>query len=181
MIQCYCLVQVLLDPSYQPLLKFYIANIAHDAYLGQSWLKSIDDITIDWISGNVHLKSDISIQGVWKKEKQLNLTSACQLKKAMKNNQVFLGVIHAQEPSDKLPPFNLKVQDLLNEYINVFPNELPKDLPPEQMVDHHINLLPDSIPVSKPTYQMLLTEMDELHHQLDDLLSQGFIHPSSLP
>jgi len=27
---------------------------------------------------------------------------------------------------------------------------------------------------------MLLAKMDELHHQLNDLLSRGFIHPSSL-
>jgi len=131
LIQWYCLVQVPLDPRYQPLLKFYIANITHDAYLGQPWLKSINDIAIDWISGNVCLKSDISIQGIWKKEKQLNQISACQFKKAMKNDQAFLGIIHAQEPLNKPLLLDLKVQDLLNKYADVFPNELPKDLPPE--------------------------------------------------
>ena len=49
------------------------------------------------------------------------------------------------------------------------------------MVDHCINLLPDSVPMSKLTYQMSLIEMDELHHQLDDLLSQGIIHSSLSP
>ncbi len=38
LIQCYCLVQVPLDPRYHPLLKFYITDITHDAYLGQPWL-----------------------------------------------------------------------------------------------------------------------------------------------
>jgi len=63
------------------------------------------------------------------------------------------------------------VQNLLTEYANVFPDELPKDLPPEQTVDHHIDLLPDSAPVSKPMYQMSLAKMDKLCQQLDDLLS----------
>ena len=49
------------------------------------------------------------------------------------------------------------------------------------MVDHHINLLPNSAPVSKPTYKMSLAKMDELCQQLNDLLSQGFICPSSSP
>jgi hypothetical protein len=81
----------------------------------------------------------------------------------MKNDQAFLGIIHLQEPKDKPPPLDLKVQELLNEYTNVFLNELPKNLPPEQAVEHHINLLPDSTPVSKPTYKMSLAKMDDLH------------------
>ena len=181
LIQRYCLVRVPLDPRYQPLLKFYIADIAHDAYLGQPWLKSVDDIAIDWISGNVRLKSDISIQGIWKKEKQLNLISACQFKKAMKSDQAFLGIIHAQKPLNKPPLFDPKVRDILKDYADVFPDELPKELPPERTVDHRIDLLPDSVPVSKPTYRMSLAEMDELRRQLDDLLSRGFIRPSSSP
>jgi hypothetical protein len=60
LIQQYCLVQIPFDPQYQPLLKFYVANITHDAYLGQPWLTS-DGIMIKWTSGNVCIKSDITI------------------------------------------------------------------------------------------------------------------------
>jgi len=49
----------------------------------------------------------------------------------MKSNQVFLGFIHAQEPLNKPLLLDPKVQDLLNEYADVFLDELPKDLPPE--------------------------------------------------
>ena len=70
----------------------------------------------------------------------------------MKSNQALLGVICTQESLDKLLPLDLIVQDILKEYANVFPDELPKDLPPEQMVDHHIDLLPNSVPMSKLTY-----------------------------
>jgi hypothetical protein len=49
LIQWYCLVRILFDPWYQPLLKFYVADITHDAYLGQPWLTS-DGIMIDWTS-----------------------------------------------------------------------------------------------------------------------------------
>ena len=61
LIQCYCLVQVPFNLRYKPLLKFYITDIAHDAYLGQPWLMSANGIAIDWTTGNVCLKSDITI------------------------------------------------------------------------------------------------------------------------
>jgi hypothetical protein len=111
-------------------LKFYVANIAHDGYLGQPWLTS-NGIVISWTFGNVCVKSDITIHSIWKKERELNMISACQFKKAMKNNQAFIGIICPQEPEDKPLPLNPKVQDLLNEYANVFSDELPKNLPPE--------------------------------------------------
>jgi hypothetical protein len=130
-IQHYCLVQVPLDPRYKPLVKFYITDIVYDAYLGQLWLVSANGIVINWTTSNIHLKSNITIQGIWKREKQLNLISAFQFEKAMKNDQVFLGIICSKEPEDKLLPLSLKVQELLNKYADIFPNELLKNLPPE--------------------------------------------------
>ncbi|KAG0065888.1 hypothetical protein BGZ92_005449 [Podila epicladia] len=62
-IQRYCLVHVPSDPQYCPLLKFYVTNIAHNAYLGQPWLTS-DSIAIDWSSGDIHVKPDITIHGI---------------------------------------------------------------------------------------------------------------------
>lgn len=183
-IQRYCLVRVPFDPRYQPLLKFYVANIAHDAYLGQPWLTSDHGISINWPSGVVHVKPDITMQGVRREEKQLSLMSACQFKKAVKNDPAFLCVVRPQEPEKpKNTPSTSDpaLETLLKEYSDVFPDELPKELPPERSVDHRIDLLPDSVPVAKPTYKMSLAEMDELRRQLDDLLSRGFIRPSSSP
>ncbi|KFH65527.1 hypothetical protein MVEG_09004 [Podila verticillata NRRL 6337] len=86
-IQRYCVVRVSFDPQYQPLLRFYVADIAHDAYLGQPWLAS-RNISIDWSSGDVHLTSNLVIQGIRKKTNQLSLmTMTCQSKKESKNNK----------------------------------------------------------------------------------------------
>ncbi|KAF9944240.1 hypothetical protein BGZ72_002620, partial [Mortierella alpina] len=170
-IQRYCLARVPFSPRYQPLLMFYIADIAHDAYLGQPWLTSPDGVLVNWSSGTVHIQPDITLPGIRLQEKQLNLMSACQFKKAAKKDQAFLCIIRPQE--DENPPdHDLIIQPLLDEYCDVFPAELPKDLPPERAVDHRIDLLPDSVPVSKPTYKMSLSEMDELRRQLDDLLAR---------
>ncbi|KAF9339556.1 hypothetical protein BGX26_009273, partial [Mortierella sp. AD094] len=61
-IQRYCLVRVPFCPRYQPLLMFYIASITHDAYLGQPWLTSSEGISVNWSSGHVHVKPDITLQ-----------------------------------------------------------------------------------------------------------------------
>ena len=100
----------------------------HDAYLGQPWLTS-NGIEVDWTTGKIHLKPDITIRGIQKKEKQLSLMSACQFKKVMQKEQAFLAVIRPKEPeTDKKEPLPIdpKVQNLLTEYADVFPDELPK-------------------------------------------------------
>lgn len=153
-------------------LKFFVVNIAHNTYLGQPWLTS-NGIEVDWPAVNVHVKPDITIQGIQKKEKQLSLMSTSQLNKIIWKEQAFLAVLQSQEPDtdkNKPPHIDPKVQDILNEYTNVFPNDLLKSLPPKWLIDHCIDLLPNSAPVAKPTYKMPLTEMDELCQQLDDVL-----------
>ena len=179
-IQRYSLLRVPFSHRYQPLLMFYIADIDHDAYLGQPWLTSDKGISVEWSSGSILVKPDITLQGVRIQRNQSSLMSACQFKKAAKTDPAFLCIIRPPR-SDDPPDHDLILKPLLDEYHDVFPDELPKDLPPERAVDHRIDLLPDSAPVSKPTYKMSLSEMDELRRQLDDLLARGFIRPSSSP
>lgn len=79
----------------------------------------------------------------------------------------------------------LKVKEikqlLLNEFRDVFPEELPPGLPPRREVDHRIELLPGTKPPSRPTYHMSAVELAELKKQLDELLKAGFIRPSKSP
>ncbi len=45
-------------------------------------------------------------------------------------------------------------KELLVKFKDVFPEELPKSLPPRREVDHKIELVEGSSPVSRPTYRM---------------------------
>ena len=72
-------------------------------------------------------------------------------------------------------------QEILSEYKDVFPEELPKCLPPKRDVDHRIELEQGTIPPYKGIYRMSPAELDEMRKQLDDLLSAGFIQPSRSP
>ena len=70
---------------------------------------------------------------------------------------------------------------LVQEFKDVFPNELPPGLPPSRDVDHRIELIPGSQPQSRPTYRMSAKELEELKQQLDELQRAGFIQPSKSP
>ena len=71
------------------------------------------------------------------------------------------------------------VQRLLKQYEDVFPKELPKQLPPLRgEADLRINLQPNSSPPSTPPFRMSSVELTELKKQIDNLLAHGFIKPS---
>ena len=76
----------------------------------------------------------------------------------------------------------IKVPDVvavvLEEFSDVMPPKLPKELPPRRAVDQKIELEPGARPPSKAPYKMALTESVELRRQLDELLEAGFIQPS---
>ena len=66
------------------------------------------------------------------------------------------------------------------EYVDVFPNELPR-LPPQRVVDFGIELHPSTSPISMTPHRMTPVELQELRVQLQKLLDKGFIRPSTSP
>ena len=54
-------------------------------------------------------------------------------------------------------------------------------IPPVRQVEFRIDLIPGAAPVAKAPYRLAPSEMQELSSQLQELLSKGFIRPSSSP
>ena len=69
---------------------------------------------------------------------------------------------------DVEPP-TLQSIPVVNEFPNVFPEDLP-GLPPEREVEFGIDVIPDTQPISIPPYRMAPVELRELKEQLKDLL-----------
>ncbi|KAI3776791.1 hypothetical protein L1987_46581 [Smallanthus sonchifolius] len=69
---------------------------------------------------------------------------------------------------------------VVDEFPDIFPDEL-HGIPPEREVEFKINLVPGTAPIAKAPYRLAPTEMEELNKQLDELLENGFIRPSSSP
>jgi hypothetical protein len=69
---------------------------------------------------------------------------------------------------------------VVNEYPDVFPDDL-LGMPPDRDIEFSIELLPGTAPISKRPYRMDVKDLAELKKQIEELLSKGFIHPSSSP
>ncbi|KAM2106330.1 hypothetical protein ACFX1X_015700 [Malus domestica] len=108
--------------------------------------------------------------------------SAIQFAKSWKKGEAtFLATLMLNEGEEKHGPLPKQVEDVLVEFADVMPKELPKKLPPRREVDHAIELEPGAKPPSKSPYRMSPPELEELRKQLNELLDAGYIQPSKSP
>ena len=75
---------------------------------------------------------------------------------------------------------SLEEVPVVNEYPDVFPEELP-GMPPDRDIEFIIDLVPGTAPIAKRPYRMAASELAELKKQLEELQRIGFIRPSSSP
>jgi hypothetical protein len=69
---------------------------------------------------------------------------------------------------------------VVNEFPDVFPEELPGMLP-DRDIEFVIELKPDIAPIYKTSFRMTTPELAELKEHIKELLEKGFILPSSSP
>ena len=87
-------------------------------------------------------------------------------------------LVQVRDENSETP--SIESVSVVNEFVDVFPEELP-DIHPEREIEFRIDLLPDTHPISIPPYRMAPVELKELKEQLKDLLEKGFIRPSISP
>ncbi len=68
------------------------------------------------------------------------------------------------------------IKQVLEEFSDVMPEELPEDLPPRRRVDHAIEVMPGVTPPAKAPYRMGHEDLKELKVQLEKLLTKGYIN-----
>nr|GEW54162.1 retrotransposon protein, putative, unclassified [Tanacetum cinerariifolium] len=81
-----------------------------------------------------------------------------------------------QDPNIVIDEKRLKDIPIVNEFPNVFPEDLPS-LPPIRQVEFQINLILGTAPVARAPYRLAPSEMQELSNQLQELIDRGFIRP----
>ena len=69
---------------------------------------------------------------------------------------------------------------IVKEFPDVFPNDI-SGLPLYRAIEFVIELIPGTESISIPPYIMAPAELKELKAQLEELLSKGFIRPSTSP
>jgi hypothetical protein len=74
-----------------------------------------------------------------------------------------------------------EAKGLMGEFADVFPVELPDELPPLHDIQHQIDLVLGSSLPNRPHYHMSPKEYEELRHQVEGLLAKGHVRESLSP
>jgi hypothetical protein len=90
-------------------------------------------------------------------------------------NQVYLLYSKECNPTEIVPEV---ITGLLEEFADVFPKDLPKELLPFCDIQHQIDLVPSSSLPNRPHYYMSPKEHEELRRQVEELLAKGHIRES---
>jgi len=73
------------------------------------------------------------------------------------------------------------IADLLQEYGDVFPKEIPPGLPPIRGIEHQIDLIPGAFLPNHAPYRTNHEETKEIARQVQGLLDKGYIRESLSP
>ncbi|GJV02359.1 putative reverse transcriptase domain-containing protein [Tanacetum coccineum] len=157
-----------------------------DVIIGMDWLSKYSAVIdcaekivrIPWKNKTLIIHGDGSTQG---NVTRLNIISCTKTQKYMeKGFPIFLAHVTTKEVEDKSEKKRLEDVPIVQDFPEVFPEDLP-GLPPTRQVEFQIDLVPGAAPVARAPYRLAPSEMKELSEQLKELSDKGFIRPSSSP
>nr|GEW32619.1 putative reverse transcriptase domain, ribonuclease H-like domain, aspartic peptidase domain protein [Tanacetum cinerariifolium] len=110
---------------------------------------------------------------------RLNIISYTKTQEYLtKGCHVFLANITATKDEDKSKGKRLEDLPVVQEFLEVFPEDLP-GIPPTRQVEFRIDLIPGAEPVARAPYRLAPSKMKELTEQLQEHTDKGFIRPRS--
>ncbi|XP_049391570.1 uncharacterized protein LOC125856000 [Solanum stenotomum] len=87
-------------------------------------------------------------------------------------------VLQTNQSHSSLPN---SISFLLQDYKDVFPNEIPSELPPHRGIEHQIDFVPGSQLPKKLAYRSNLEDTKKLQRQVEELLNKGYSRESMSP
>jgi hypothetical protein len=82
---------------------------------------------------------------------------------------------NTNELDESLPSI---VVSLLQEYEDVFPNDVPSSLPPIRGIEYQIDFVPGATIPNRPAYRSNQEETKELQRQVEELMAKGHVRES---
>ena len=70
---------------------------------------------------------------------------------------------------------------MLQDFEDVFPKEMPQDLPPLRGIEHQIDLIPGVLLPNRTAYRRNPQETKEVQKQVEDLMQKGWVKESLSP
>jgi hypothetical protein len=120
-----------------------------------------------------------------KQKKQVSFyAKASDVKSAFYANQPIFVLLYKEacfntnKLDESLPSVDVS---LLQEYEDVFPNNVPSGLPPIRGIEHQIDFVPGATIPKRPAYRSNPEETTELQMQVEELLAKGHVRESMSP
>ncbi len=176
--------------TYVESVDFHVMSLrSTDVILGYPWFfNKNSSLAIDWVNHSITfsynnfehfiqcIKKPFALPTITSSDEYSCSTIYCCIL------DLDLQISNVENGTDQLTYYEQRLLDsLLNEFLDVFPKELPHGLPPKRNIDHHIDLIPGTSPVSIPPYRLSRSEEDEIASQLKEYLSMGHIRQSKSP
>ena len=83
--------------------------------------------------------------------------------------------------SNDMTPLSIGVSNVLQDFDDVFPEEVPPGLPPLRGIEHQIDLIPGATLPNRAPYRTNPQETKEIQKQVQELLDKGYIRISLFP
>ncbi|XP_040998177.1 uncharacterized protein LOC121244221 [Juglans microcarpa x Juglans regia] len=170
-----------------------LALVGLDVVIGNAWLKGLGRVIHDYRNMIMEFKLG-SKKRVWK-ALTTNEVKACEanmFEKLCKGGAYGFAIVMAKDESlcnveksgsegdkDELEGLPVEVRDVLESHRGVL--EVPSTLPPSRPFDHRIVLVDETKPVNVSPYRYAHFQKGEIERQVDDMLKNGLIRPSTSP
>ncbi|XP_020674278.1 uncharacterized protein LOC110093662 [Dendrobium catenatum] len=113
--------------------------------------------------------------------KGLNLVTAKVLDSEVALGAPLYTLFGREIPTESDVPIHDEVQPILEQFADIFPDDLSDRLPSLRNIQHAIDFVPGASLPNLPHYHMNPIELAELKKQVEELLKQGFIEESLSP
>ena len=144
-----------------------IPDLNYDVILGQPWHQRANP-QINWA------KQQVMVRGV--------VLKSVDIQKGSESSKQRAELVETKLACNKVEcncvPY---LAELIEEFADVFANDLPKRRATGCHIEHHIDLEPGHIPPVRGLYRMSQSELQELKTTLEDLVQKDFIAKSSSP
>ena len=158
----------------------YDRRATHDGYKNTySFMKDGKTIVLAPLSPHQVLDKPATKGRESKKENLLAIPG--EVARAMKLYKAIIVLLTKEatpESELSVPPEFL---ELIQEFSDVFPDEIPAGLPPIRGIEHQIDLIPGAALPNRPAYRCNPEEAKELQRQVRALLEQGYVRESMRP
>jgi hypothetical protein len=152
----------------------YDRNVVHDGKMNTYTLKK---------NGRTHMLCPIEDKGVKPevRNRVLLMSGKKLLTEVKKKEDPQFFVVRKSRivlTSTRVDDFPEEVQKLLEEFVDIVVDELPRSLPPMRSVSHHIDLIPGSSLPNKVAYRLTPQENEEVKRQVQELLDKSLVRES---